>query len=355
MKLPSINIAFQTTGITAIQRSEKGTVALLLRGTAKTGQTFTVYDVTDIPTNVSKANKAHIMRALLGYVKPPKAVLVRVGASDETGLTAGLAYLATQKFDYMACPPDVIEAEAQEVAAWIKNQRENNHAIYKAVLPNVAADYEGIINVTTASAATADGPLTAAELCSRIAGLIAGTPMKIACTYAPLTELTDCARLTRAEGDAAVNRGEFILIHDGVKVKVGRGVNSFVTTIDGKGDAFKKIKIVECMDMMNQDIRQTAEDSYIGKYANSYDNKCLLITAIDGYLEKLFNDDLIAEGWTVELNVPAIRAYLKGVGTDVSKMTDDAIKRADTGDKVFIKISVKILDAIEDIDIVVTI
>ena len=175
--------------------------------------------------------------------------------------------------------------------------------------------------------------------------------MKISCTYAPLTELADCARLTREEGDAAIDAGKFILIHDGQKVKVGRGINSFVTTIDGKGTAFQKIKIVECMHMMEQDIRKTAEDSYIGKYPNSYDNKCLLMTAIDGYLEQLAGDDLIAAGWTVEINLEKTRAYLKSIGVDVSEMTDDQIRRADTGDKVFIKISVTILDAIEEIDI----
>ena len=124
-----------------------------------------------------------------------------------------------------------------------------------------------------------------------------------------------------------------------------------MTTIDGKGTAFQKIKIVECMHMMEQDIRKTAEDSYIGKYPNSYDNKCLLMTAIDGYLEQLHNDDLIAAGWTVEINLEKTRAYLKSIGVDVSEMTDDQIRRADTGDKVFIKISVTILDAIEEIDI----
>ena len=31
MGLPDINIEFKTTGITAIKRSEKGTVALILR------------------------------------------------------------------------------------------------------------------------------------------------------------------------------------------------------------------------------------------------------------------------------------------------------------------------------------
>lgn len=354
MKLPSITIAFQTAGIEAIGRSEKGVVALLLKGTEDSAKTYTIYDATDIPETLSAENKAYISRALIGYTKPPRYVLVYVGASTEDDLTKGLEYLETQKFDYMAGPPDISSEQAQAVATWIKNQRENNHAIYKAVLPNTAADHECIINMTTDACDMGDddhAKLSAAQMCSRIAGLIAGTPMKIACTYAPLPELADCNRLSRADGDKAIGEGKFILIHDGQKVKVGRGINSFVTTIAGKGTAFQKIKIVECMHMMEQDIRQTAEDSYIGKYPNSYDNKCLLMTAIDGYLERLYLDELIREGWTVEINMEKTRAYLKSVGVDVSGLSDDAVRRADTGDKVFIRIKSNILDAIEEIDI----
>lgn len=94
-------------------------------------------------------------------------------------------------------------------------------------------------------------------------------------------------RLTKEQLDTAIDSGEFVLFHDGEKVKVGRGVNSLKTTSQEKGEAFKKIKIVETMDMIQNDIRMTAEDGYIGKYANSYDNKCLLIMAVKGYLEEL--------------------------------------------------------------------
>jgi hypothetical protein len=59
--------------------------------------------------------------------------------------------------------------------------------------------------------------------------------------------------------------------NDGEKVKCRPWRNSLQTTTQDKGSAFKKIKIVEAVDMMNSDIRTTALDSYIGKYANSYD------------------------------------------------------------------------------------
>lgn len=66
-----------------------------------------------------------------------------------------------------------------------------------------------------------------------------------------------------------------------------------MTTTGNKGDSFKKIKLVEDMDMIKTDIQSTIQDDYIGKYANSYDNKCLLITAINGYFKTLVSEGVM--------------------------------------------------------------
>lgn len=198
--------------------------------------------------------------------------------------------------------------------------------------------------------------MTTAAFCSRIAGLIAGTPMTISCTYAPLAEVSDVTRLTKEQLDTAIDSGEFVLFHDGEKVKVGRGVNSLKTTSQEKGEAFKKIKIVEAMDMIQNDIRMTAEDGYIGKYANSYDNKCLLIMAVKGYLEELERSGILETGTSVvELDLAAQENYLKSKGIDTSDMSEQQIKEANTDAKVFLRARVSILDAIEDIVLPITI
>ena len=168
--------------------------------------------------------------------------------------------------------------------------------------------------------------------------------------------MSDVGRLTREAMDAAVDAGKFILFHDGEKVKVARGVNSLQTTTQDKGDAWKKIKMVEVMDMIQTDIRTTAQDSYIGKYANSYDNKCLLVTAIKGYLVGLEQSGILQAGSSsVGIDLAAQEAYLQSVGTDTSKMSQQEIKEANTADKVFLEASIKILDAIEDISLNITI
>lgn len=138
-----------------------------------------------------------------------------------------------------------------------------------------------------------------------------------------------------------MDRGEAEILMDGEKVKLCRGVNSFVTTADGKGESYQKIKIIDAMDMIADDIRLTAQDSYIGKYANSYDNKCLLVTAINGYFNTLISDKVLGSG-SCKINVEAQRNFFVSQGgklvivakRSMWKCSDDDIKRGNTKSKV---------------------
>lgn len=354
MKLPNINIAFSTQAASAIARSEKGVVALILRDTKANGG-HTLTSPTQIPSTLGQINKECITRAFMGYVNPPRKVIVFVLPAEAEGMEDGLKYLATQTFDYLVGPPDITPIECTEIVNWIKDQRIAGFTP-KAVLPDVAADNEAIINFTTDKIISGDNEHTSAEFCSRIAGIIAGTPMTISCTYAPLPEVSDVYRLPKEDIDDAIDSGQLIIFYDGEKVKIGRGVNSLKTISPTKGEAFKKIKIVEAVDMIRKDIKSTVEDSYIGKYSNSYDNKCLLISAIKGYFTGLESDGILERGASiVEIDIEAQELYLQNSGIDTSAMTEQEIKTAATGDKVFLRASIRILDAIEDVDFNITI
>lgn len=388
---PKIFVRFQELGISAISRGTKGTVAIIVRD-AVALDPFVLTQATQTPTKLGVANQNYIKRAFLGYVDPPKKVIVytipAAGATAlaeedvevenaesaetegteaegtetegaETGvisaLAAALTYFSSQDFDYLVGPADCTPEEAAEIASWIKTQRTMKAVKHKAVLPKYKADYCGVVNFTTEKLYAGEVVYTTAEYCSRIAGLLAGTPMKIAGTYAPLTDLTDVSRLTTEEENEAVGNGELIAIWDGRKAKLNRAVTSLVTTTEGMLDSFKKIKIVEIMDLIRTDIHITAEDEYIGKFANTYDNKLLLVTAIRGYFAGLERDGLVQPGYTVEIDVDAQEQWLQSQGTDTSEMSVQEIKEANTGTHVFLKVRCKILDAIEDIDIVVEI
>ena len=115
--------------------------------------------------------------------------------------------------------------------------------------------------------------------------------------------------------------------------------------------SFQKIKIVEVVDLIKEDIRLTAEDNFIGRYANSYDNKCLLVSAVSGYLEGLYRDGILADIPAVGIDLAANRLWLKSHGLSPDSMSDDEVKRASTGSVVNLTATMQILDAIEDINL----
>ncbi len=379
MGAPSIDISFIEKATSAITRGERGIVMLWVKDTLPILATnpITVITESNIPDGLSDVTVEQIKLAMIGYTNAPKKVLVYCmgitedaeEATVESGYKKAMSEAETIRFDYLAIPTVETDGKGEEIASWIKSMRGTKKKKIKAVLPNVAADNEGIINFTTEKSvktetvtgkdgvkATVDTFYTAEQYCARIAGLIAGTPMTISCTYASLPELSDCTRLT--DTDTPVDQGEFIIFFDGEKVKIVRGVNSFTTMVDGKADSFRKIKIVEAMDMIHDDIVKTAQDSYLGKYANTYSNKCLLITAISSYFAQLKRDDVISS-YSVSLDAEEIRNYLKSKGEqaslddgtvkEVDDCSDKEIITADTGASVFLSGNVKILDAIEDI------
>ena len=101
--------------------------------------------------------------------------------------------------------------------------------------------------------------------------------------------------------------------------------------------------------MVQQDIRLTIQDNYIGKMPNSYDNKLLLITAIKLYLEALAKDQLIERDYICDIDVDEQDHYLQAQGTATAEMMEREIREANTGTHVFLMISLTPIDAMEDV------
>lgn len=347
--LPSVNIVFKQEGMTAIERGERGIVALVLKDSNALGG-HTVYDITDCPKELSEENKRYVIDALIGNTNAPLRVeLFVLGAEGE--VVEALNYFENTKFDYI-CSPSFTSEDNTEVSTWIKGLRDNEGVMVKAVLANTEADHEGIINFATDSIVTKHKTYTTVEFTPRIAGLIAGTSLKIATTYANIPEITSVPYEKKNATAEKVGEGKLVVFKQSGEYRIARGVNSLTTTSEVKGEAFQKIKLVDIMDLMTNDIRKTCHKSYIGKYANSYDNKCILMTAIEGYLDQLVLDGLIERNSIkVEIDIEAQKAYLKSLGINISEMREQEIKEYNTRDKVFLAIKCRILDAIEEINL----
>lgn len=352
MSLPSINVIFKAAAESAVQRIRKGIVAIIVRD-AKAEGNYSLTSERGIPAELGAANKAYIQRAFIGYERRPQRILLCVVPEDAADFEAALEWLGNRDFDYLVGPPSITQDEAKELGDWVKLVRAERASIAKAVLPNYAGDHEGLINFSAADIRVGDDEHTAASYSSRIAGLIVGTPLTMSCTYAPLPEVSDVARLSPDAADAAVDAGQLILIHDGEKVKIGLGVNSLHTLRDGQNESLKKIKIVEVRDLVQVNLRRACQDSWIGRHSASYDDKCLLISAVRDHLTVLEDEGILAEGSSVGIDVESVRAYLEEHGVDTSGMDEQSIKEADTGSTVYLTCTIHILDAIENIQIMV--
>lgn len=356
--LPSLTIAFQKAAQAVANRSKKGYVGLFVRDTQEQG----VHQLTSaalIPTKLGVDNQNCIKRAFTGTDRgvPSKvvAVVIAPGTEDTTALEAGLKSIENLTLDYVAGPPDVTAAEKTLLEEWVKARRVD-YFTEKLVEPNPAAppDNMGIISFTETDDAIAEGEdtYTAAEYASRIAGVLAGIPQSMSSTYAALEELTAVTPRSEEEQADAISEGNLILIHDGQVAKIARGVNS-LTTIPVNGSAdWSKIKIVEGMDLITYYLRTTIQTQYLGRYPNTYDNKCLLITEILNYLTYLEGAGVLnpGESWC-EIDLPAQTNWLKAQGVEVADMTEQEIREAQTGSWVFIRCGGRLVDAMEDFQV----
>lgn len=353
MGLPEILIEFRTKGTTAIQRSSKGIVAMILKDDTGTFDTKVYRSIDEVEqTDWTEKNKDYIDKVFMGT--PTKVIVERIG-TNSTDYNAALARLKNKKWNYLTIP-DIEESEVENIASWIKTQRRVNKKTFKAVLPNIAADDEGIINFTTDRIEVDGKEYTTGQYTARLAGIFAGMPFDRSSTYYALSEVTNIKE--HEDPDADIDEGKLILINDGEKIKIARGVNSLTTTTATKGEDFKKIKIVDAIDLMRDDIRDTFEEHYVGKVNNTYDNKILFLAAVNAYFRELERDGILdpSYGNKAEIDVNAQRNYLAGKGyttadgRTVENMTEQEIKEANTGSKVFAKANVKFVDTMEDLE-----
>ena len=123
-------------------------------------------------------------------------------------------------------------------------------------------------------------------------------------------------------------------------------------------DAFEEIRdeylatIARVADQWD-DIRDTFEDSYVGKVRNDYDAKQMFVAAIRAY-QKSLQPDVLDQSHdnTAAIDVEAQRLYIEGRGIDTSAMDDTAVAMYNTGSRVFISSNVKFVDAMEDLNLV---
>lgn len=352
MGLPEIIISFKKKASDAISRNTRGMAAVLLQDDTTEQFLTPCTRWKDVKKNEWTEESLKVLK-LLFKGGPRQVLIVRVLRTEgNINLEETLKQILHINIDYL-CYPRYSNKDLGSLRAFITEAHEKGKKV-KAVLPGAEADNMHIINFAhgsvTAKWIDEEEPLvyTGAEYCCRIAGILAGLPLTQSCTYYVLDEIVDAD--IPEDPDKEINAGKLIIVFDGEKYKIGRGVTSLQTVTPETPEEYKKIKIVEGMDVIRYDIFSTFEGSYVGKVVNSYDNKQIFVGAINNYLRAMQNAILNAEAENaVQVSAEGNRQYLEEHGIDTENMTEQELLEADTGSYMFLEGECTFLDASEDL------
>lgn len=352
---PKFKVDFKELAILAIQRQKRGAVVLILDDatnadiTAITYKGFAEVDADDWTT----ANYKRINLAFLG--NPSEVTVVKVDNSSGATFDDTLQRLALYS-NYLLCMPTATSGNITALKNYANTQRQANNYIKVVVANATSPDAEYMINfVSTDNVKAKIGDtaeyFTPADWTCRLAGALSGLAPSRSLTYYELPEVVE-APISSAP-DTDVSAGKLIILHQDGSYKFGRAVNSLVTLTDGKTEAFQKIRVLDIMDMIANDIVATFRLYYVGKYVNNFTNKNRFCGAINAYLKQLAVEGLLeAENDNeVKISYDKNKAYLEGKGVDTSGMSYIDILKANTGSKVLLDGVCSPTDAMEDLDL----
>ena len=193
----------------------------------------------------------------------------------------------TASFDTFALVCDDAGVKEQAVA-FVKEMRETEGVKIQGVLPDIQADYEGIISVKN-GVILSDGTVVSKEEATvYFAAMTAAAQVNQSNTY----DVYDGAaaaygEFTGSQIEDALQKGQIVFVGKGDRVVVEKDINTFTSFTSEKGQIFSKNRPLRVLDGLSKDIRTIFENGYIGKAHNTPDGRRLLKADILSYLRTL--------------------------------------------------------------------
>jgi len=354
--MPNIEVIFKQKAVTAIQRSERGIVCIVVNDATNAENKVVKYNYSsDVKEEDYTAdNYKAIVAAFLGI--PNSVYVVKLG-SDETFEDAADS-LKSINFNWLCYLSETAE-EQGKVAAYVKerNNANNRHKIkcvcYKATVTNDIHVLNFTNNAVTFAEEGAEYPV--AFYVARLCGVFAGMPFTRSATYTVLQELSSVEE--PEDLNAAVGDGELILFNDVDEVRIARAITSLTEVDADHTEDMQKVTIVEAMDMILEDIVTTFNDYYCGKYKNSYDNQVLFISAVNAYFKTLAGESVLDPNYenTAFVDTEKQRNDWLGVGkVEAAEWDELTIKNMTFKSLVNLAGNIKVLDAMEDLKFAIT-
>lgn len=350
ISLPLIEIIFKQLASTFIKRSERGISVLIIRDdTNKTFSSKEYKNLKDLEKDealYTATNYQNIVDVLSFAVA--KVIVIRV---DVAGTMADALSLVekTVKTGWITAVGNA--ADYTEIINWIKSKEQSGET-YKAVIYNAATpNSKHVVNFANPKVTFSDvrAEVTGDKYLPSLLGILASCNIEKGTTYFVCENLVSVQEV--ADNNTALNSGQFILINDFDNVKVGLGINSLTTFTGNDIEDMRYIDIVEAMDLITDDIRNTFKNDYIGKYKNNLDNQMLFISAVNTYFNALAREDILDINYKniVDINVSAQRAAWAQIKPEADQWDDTKVKNTTYKRNVYLAGDIKILGAMENL------
>lgn len=333
-----INIV--NTALAGIQAGERGTVAILVRkplaGNAVADRIYQLYS-TDQGRIIELFGESGVRdtinmvfmagaKEVLVYVLPPGSVY------DATEFVKARAVLDAWTFNVFVNADSlgsVSAIEQDETVLWQKSSFDQGKPFFVVFGGTSEEDLDPAVgNARTARlksdfsvnlivGGTVSGKeYSSAQYAPYIAGLIAGTALNKSTTFKKVSLENVNVRLTNAQIITALKAGSFVLIHDGEKVKVERGIAT----------SGAKIRKKRAHAAFITDLTKAANSDYIGEIDNHVDGQKALIAAFKAYFETMAQNNVITDEIIVKLHPDHVSAgdkvFIYGKVTEVDSMEE---------------------------------
>ncbi|MFP7340370.1 phage tail sheath family protein [Bacillus safensis] len=266
------------------------------------------------------------------------------GVPSVADYTAFLEAAETEYFDVIALPNNTSEQLKATFVAFVKRLRDDQGRKVQGVLPNYAADHEGIINVTSGVLLEDGTEITPAKATAWVAGASAGANFNQSLTFVEYEGAVDTLeRLDNDQVEYRLSQGEFLFTFDARNrtVSVEKDINSLTSYTTEKNKTFGKNKIIRVLDAINNDLTRELKDLIKLRKANgndipaSDDGLQLVKTLITQYLTQLQDGSGIT-GFDSETDIMiALNEDRDGF------LIDLAVQPVDAAEKFYFNVEVK--------------
>jgi len=355
--MPQYEVEFKRKSDNFIRRSAQGVVFIILKDKKMAKGKLVEYNsFKEIKAEGMDVENYELLK--MCYKGKPRKVMVMAiddyevsGEDSKITLAKALELLKFKRFNYLVVP-GVLKKHHETLVTWVETHREfyrPTHLILAGYTNESGKRF--VYNWGTDNVYIGEKKYSASDFCVRLAGILAGIPVNESVTRHELEDVT--AADMKEDENTSVNKGEIFLSTDGDIFYISRGVTSLQrVTGDEDIEDFRKIKISETADMIYQDIKDTWQKKFVGKFMNVYRNKLVFIAAVRDYFESLEKIDVLDPSGDnrITIDIDENRRYLEEIKkVKVDDYEEAQIKEANTGSFLYCTGNLLIADALEDL------